>query len=172
MGYPNLVAGQIATADALNNPGPVTQTYVIKPADESVTSSSTLQDDDHLLLSVAANAIYRVETIIKYVSTSTTPGFQMAWSGPTGASLLWVPCGLGFGDTSSNDKIDMAARDITAASSLATPSSAGNVALPTGILTVGGTAGTLKFRWAQVSGNATATTVKAGSLLQLTRLSP
>jgi len=56
------------TLSALGAPTAV----VIKTADESVTSSSTLQDDDHLYYAMTANKTYFIEGFIIGKSASTT----------------------------------------------------------------------------------------------------
>ena len=50
-------------------------TVVRKTADETVNNSNALQNDNHLLLALAANEVWQVELTLLLLSTSTTPDF-------------------------------------------------------------------------------------------------
>ncbi|MFJ2477126.1 hypothetical protein ACIOWI_29830 [Streptomyces sp. NPDC087659] len=58
---------------------------VIKPSLESVTSSTTMQNDNHLLASLAANALYKLTAYLA-VTGSATGDFKCAWTLPSGAT--------------------------------------------------------------------------------------
>lgn len=141
-----------------------------KTADESVTSSTTAQNDDQLLLSVEANADYELTTMIIY--TADTGGkLAITWTAPAGATLDWIH--------GSADSTVSATSGITwwGSGTIATSHSIGAagtgtpcIARPYGILRIGSTAGTLQFKWAQMLSNVNATTVKSGSFIQLRRL--
>ena len=154
-------AGDVLHADDLN------PLFVYKTADESVTSSTTLQNDDHLFLSVAANTRYLVESYFAWTSpvaadfkfTYTTPvGVAGQWSAlnPTLASAVSAPYtgSLSWGSTGTFEgfNLDMFAR-------------------VNGILIVGGIAGTLQFQFAQNTSNATPCTVRQYSWLRLIEVS-
>lgn len=134
--------------------------FVYKGSDESVTSSSTLQDDNELVSpTLATNVKYLVECQVFYTSTSATPGVKFSWVGPTSATMVWG-AGAGYIGNSTIGAVD--AWSISA--------SAFDQALYTGILVTAGSTGTLQLQWAQNTSNGTATTVKAGSWLRLTRV--
>jgi hypothetical protein len=57
---------------------------VVKDADESVTSSVTLQNDDDLFLPIKANLRYRFEMYL-YVNSTGAGGFRQNWTLPSGA---------------------------------------------------------------------------------------
>lgn len=128
-----------------------------KSADESVTSSTTLQNDDHLALAVVANASYVMKLMIIYTSAAT-PGIKYGWTGPASATLSW--------GTSTAVISFLALSDTDNWSNTA---SAIHSTCYTGVLVTAGSSGTLQFQWAQNASNATAMTVKAGSYLMLTR---
>ncbi len=130
-----------------------------KTADESVTSSTTLQNDDQLTFSIGANETYIYHIImnatmasagsIKYTvtapsgATCSTSSFGIDSTG-SGGELLNAGCGTsgfyGGTGTTSYETID-------------------------GTVTTGATPGTVTLQWAQNSSNGTATVVKAGSQL-------
>lgn len=67
------------TLSALGAPTAV----VTKSADETVTNTTTLQDDDHLLYSMTNGKYYRVwiSLFVSRTNTSTGPGFRLAIGG-------------------------------------------------------------------------------------------
>jgi hypothetical protein len=145
-------------------------TFVRKPSDETVTSSTSLQDDNDLFVSVAANATYWVDGFIIY-SGSDVADINAGWSAPAGATFDWA---LNTGDntaTSANMPIYRLSSLVTDTIFVGCIGSTLRLSAPlTGVLVTAGTSGTLRFRWAQLASNATASTVRAGSFLRLTRL--
>lgn len=146
--------------------------HVRKTSDESVTSSSTLQDDNELSLTVVASATYEVSSLILYTS-GTSEDFKFDFQGPSGAVFDYA---VNSGDTTDNDQFTLvnygSAGLGTAVSTNgdATPSNVHTV-YPYGLLRTSVTAGTFKFRFAQnSSGAGTAATCKAGSFLTARRI--
>lgn len=146
--------------------------HVIKAADESISSSTTLQNDDHLFLNVAANTDYWVEAMIRY-DGSTGGDLKIGWSVPTGASFEWTSNGLATAATGTADDLWRRRRS-AAQDEIVGAVGAGTdlLALPEGMLRVGATAGTLRLRWAQGASSATATRVFLRSLLMISRMVP
>jgi hypothetical protein len=150
--------------------------YVEKFADETVTSSATLQDDDELQFTLGvANAVYDLYGNIIYGAGGATSvnGFKYTFTGPAGATLAWVP----------HVKIDTDGANAAAAiwqtglsiGQTVQAGGAGGVAItmtaaPRGLLKVGGTTGSLKLRWSQATSNGTGTKVYAGSFLHVRRV--
>ena len=138
---------------------------VRKPSDESVTSSTTFQADDHLLMAVAANEVWLTRWVVVWTG-STTGDINTRFTFPAGGELTLSALrsdGTGtqtpfmFGYTTSP----------TAAISSESLASGG---LRTFIIfdiqfTNSGTAGNVALEWAQLSSNGTATIVKANSTL-------
>lgn len=167
MGYPKWAAGERITAGKLN----ALVTAVVKSATEAVTNSATMQNDDELFAPVVANATYRVQLMLLY-DAPTAGDIQIGWTGPTGATLTWTPGGAATSEGTSFALTSMnyQTRLITEIAAIGGSTSTGVMADVTGTLIVGSTAGTLQFRWAQNTANATATNVRANSHLILTRI--
>jgi hypothetical protein len=135
-----------------------------KTVDETISSSSTLQNDDELFVSVTANAVYSARLHLPYQSNAT-PGFKYGFTFPSGTTLpLWSFEGIttvpaftygvatnggvsGLGGTAANQALDA-----------------------WGLVIVSSTAGTLQVQWAQNTLNASNTIVRAGAFLELIRL--
>jgi hypothetical protein len=145
-------------------------TFIRKTADETVTSSVTVQDDDQLTAAVAANSVYLVEAFILY-DGDTTGDFRLTFTGPAGASMDWTPNGLATSQATGTgsmklDRLPLGTEETLGASGAGVKA----VALPRGILTVGATPGNLTLRWAQATSSATATTVFANSWIRVTKV--
>lgn len=158
-----LPSGHVVTADEL---AARQTTIAIKTVDESLASNTTLQNDDELFVTVAANTTYKVEAVLIY-SGATTGDMKVAFTWPTSATMPWGL--LGYTTALAFQAVAFSAP------SSGTPFSvgcngAGNdlVLYLSGTLTVGSTAGTLQIQWAQAASDATATIVRAGSWLSLT----
>lgn len=144
--------------------------YVRKTADQSVTSSTSLVDDNQLLLSVAANAVYELRMLIIYTAASAGD-LNMTFTGPASATLDWNVGGLsGTSGTSPDGVTWWGANTIGGNDSVNGGGATNMAARPYGILITAGTAGTFKFRWAQAASSGTATTVKTGSVMILQRV--
>ena len=53
---------------------------VVKYYDETVTSSTTLQNDNELIIKLPSNSLFEVELVLIYSSGSATPDLKVAWS--------------------------------------------------------------------------------------------
>jgi hypothetical protein len=148
----------------------IQQQHVTKAANESVTSSIVIQDDNHLFLTVSANVTYLLESFISY--TGATAGDMVyGFSGPTGSVLTYCSDGLGNAAASATDNVSRNLQSLglfTTSAGCVTGSTC--VTLPKGLLQVGSTSGILRLRWAQGTASATATTILAGSVLMLRRM--
>lgn len=141
--------------------------WIYKTADETVNNSSTLQNDDHILLAVAANEIWAFELFLMYDGTQPGDyGLTIAFSVPTGAT--------GFYTVISYSYI-VAGRDVVTATSLITPCSYLSQSGDGGIVVKGAiinssNAGNLQLQWAQTVAAVVNTTVKKGSYLTAHKL--
>lgn len=140
----------------------------VKTADEQVVSSTTLQDDDHLSLTVVAGGWYAVDAFLD-VEGDPAGDLTLGWSLPAGATMSWTEGGISAGNTNNIGSIKLQRNDAATSSSVGIIA-AGSSVRPAGRLTVGGTAGTLQLRWAQTASSVTPTIVKTGSWLRLTRI--
>lgn len=147
---------------------------VYKTADESVTSSTTLQNDNHLLCSVAANAQYIIVARLA-VNGSASGDFKMAWTFPTGTTTQRFSRGPDASSAGSTASTTMRASGITNGHlveinyGVFTTGSQSYIEETLYVFT-GGTAGTCQLQWAQNVSSATATTVEEGSFLAAERV--
>lgn len=179
------VAGEIVTAalmnthlrDNLNDLADGTwgrdTAFVHKAANESVVASTTVQNDDHLLFAVAANAIYIVSVCL-FLEANNLNDAKFGWSLPASATFNMLKntpsTAIAAGTTSANG--DWAGITGAVSSTL-------NVGVTDGSITIGaelralintaGTAGTANLQWAQVTSGSTLT-VKSGSWLRAERV--
>lgn len=140
-----------------------------KAADEPIIASAgTLQDDNALKLTVAANAVYWLTAVVDYDGgTQGASDLKMGWSVPASTVMDWTFTGTGTsGSASSGSRADQAGT-LTAGTN-----GTGNrrIALLSGTVATSAASGTLQFRWCQNTGSATTTTVHAGSLLAAVRV--
>jgi len=136
---------------------------IAKQADESVTSSATLQDDNHLTFAMAANTNYNIQMKIFYNATAS-PGFKWAITGgasPTaviteyqyrsGASGAAIQ---GNFQTATYPTVPMSGDDTTDIAYLIIECNVQNV-----------NAGSFKFQFCQATSHGESVTVKKGSYL-------
>lgn len=167
MAYPDILAGEDITAGLLTSMLPV---IVPKAATEPLTASTTMQNDDELFASVAASATYAVQLHL-FHDADTTGDIKIGWSGPAGATMNWGAVVAHVNETSSGTvtAVSMQTRIISETQDIGGGSSTGTYSVVHGTLITSATAGTLNFQWAQRVSSATATNVRAGSMLILHR---
>jgi len=143
-----------------------------KTADETVTSSTTVQNDDQLFLPLSTNARYLFDSIIFYSGAATPAGdLKLKWTGPTGATMQWANFGV---NTSGLTQYNAVVETLAAASPRAVGTNGAGFWMscaPKGIVTTSSTSGNLQLQWAQNSSSATGTIVYAGSYIRLVRIS-
>lgn len=155
-----VAAGQVILADDLNRIVPV---FARKTADETINNSAALQNDDHLFVSLEADAVYAHFTNLTYQSNST-PGFQMDYTLPAGATMAGNTYGVG-GSGASFQHGSMTT------SIVGVTGTGGNTGLRIwGLIIMSSTAGTGRIRWAQNTANASDTIVRSGSYWELHRV--
>ncbi|MFJ5804880.1 hypothetical protein [Streptomyces sp. NPDC093093] len=153
----------------------LTQT-VVKSADETRTSTTTVADDVHLVASLEANSVYRWSSVL-LIDGPEAADATITWTVPSGATGGWSPVAGTLGTTvpDGSAQIKVAARQYGSNSDIGVMASsatlAGIIAMPTGIVSTGATPGLLRLRWAQQTTNATPVTLKAGSTLQVVKVS-
>lgn len=128
---------------------------VVKAATETVNNSTTLQDDDELLFSVAANSVYLVDMWLRTTGLSaapTAPNMKFAWSLPASATHNTMAQGTPstFGDGTGGAPAALGS----------SASGSGTIALVVGgneflivhlhaVIRTGANAGTATLQWAQ-----------------------
>lgn len=163
-------AGQVPTAGELNELLPL---FVYKTADESVTSSTTNQPDDHLILAVAANLTYDLEFLWIYAADSTAD-IKFGFSAPTGATLDWGCHAQLGGGTGISGSVAFDSQTIGQQAFILGGFGAGNTQNMTargwGRLVVSSTAGNLSVNWSQNASSATSSIMRAGSKMTLRKV--
>lgn len=143
-------------------------TVVRKSANEVVNGSSTLQNDDHLLLALGVSEVWAFEFVI-FHDSGTTPDIKMAITVPAGATLAWgslyalATGGSSF--TGTTETVSGTSRDFATAGVGVT-----RIVTLTGYVANGANAGNLQLQWAQNTSNGTDTTVHANSILKAWQL--
>lgn len=164
------VTSEVVTAATMNvhirdNFNALRTVYKVKAADESVTSSVTLQNDDDLFFPVAANESWVFEILGWWTqAVGSSGGFKWTCTGPTGSSGAY---GALLSDGSSVQGImDSERRSLGTTNSISPPSFTLQCGMHFwGHILNGSTAGNLNFQWAQSSSSGNATRVLADSFL-------
>lgn len=162
------LAGETALASDLSR-----VRVIKKAAGESVTSSTTIQDDDDFVVTLDAGKVYRIE-LYASISGATGGDFRVAW-GVTGGVAQYTGRHVQAAATATTDTLNTSIR--TSVHNLSTEIIAGTEA--TGgshqesflVETfTAGASGTLRLRWAQGTSNATATTLGTSSFMVITEV--
>lgn len=171
---PYYSAGQTLTAALLIGALPFGPT---KQVDESVISSTTLQNDNELFASLAANTSYHIDlTLLVTEATGTTADIKLAWTQPSGCRLDAAAIGahVSWNGTSGAVEVEFGSwqgetSTTTSSKSFGTINAGLNFGYQIkGTVANGANAGTLQLQWAQVASVAENVTVRAGSSLLLT----
>lgn len=142
--------------------------YARTLATQSVPSSTTLQDDDYMFLSVSANAEYHVECLVNYGGPPAAD-LKLLFATPAGATFVGMGQTLVGAATGQSDNQNLPYGG-NASEVWGTTGAGQQFGTVTGILVVGGTAGTFKIQWAQNTSNVTPTQVFGNSYLLLRRV--
>jgi hypothetical protein len=140
--------------------------YVRKTADESVTSSTTLQDDDELFLGCPPG-LYTVDLLVKFTSTSgaSAAKYRTEWSG-SGTMVVQNVDVVSTGGTAQNTDAAYTLNEVMTITLSTTTYTV--VWIRAGLKAT--TSGILKFRWAQGTSNANALVCKAGSFMVVRKM--
>ena len=143
---------------------PRDDTIIVKVTPETITSSAAFQDDDEFFFSAAANTNYEIQMILKLQCASATPDFK--WQFTTLTSARWM--GGGHYRDLDNGGLNNFVTPQSSANSTVTPIPIAStveqmyVYLDASYVTAG-TSGTVYFRWAQNTSNATGVSLTTGS---------
>lgn len=143
-----------------------------KTANESVTSSTTLQADNDLFFAIAANEVWLWDALLLF-DAPVAGDAKIQWDGPAGASAVWGSHGPKTGDDTSIGNIAVKGAGLGTGESLPFGTMGAGVTatvLVKGIVTNGATPGTFELLWSQNTINGTATILKAGSFLYAIRI--
>lgn len=129
---------------------------IYKSADETVNNSTTLQNDDHLILPVGANEVWAF-TLCLLFRSGTTPDLKYAFTAPSGATVQFLSTiyfdSIGDGASTTVATIPGNGTTVTV------------VDTATGVITASNTAGNMTLQWAQNVQNSSDTKVLAGSYI-------
>lgn len=139
---------------------------------QTVNNSTVFISDTHLVVPMRANAIYSIEGFWWWDS-GTTGDIKWQWTGPAGFAVpIWTVQSI---DTA----VAAVAGNLNAgvSTSATTAIARAGAGIGTfvggeleGVVTTGGTAGSLQLQWAQNAAEAVATRMKQHSVLKLTRI--
>jgi len=152
-----LIDSELATkayVDAGGGSG-LTCAKVVKTVDETIQSSTTLQDDDELKFTPSINTVYFVQVLL-FLTSAQTADFKHAVSIPAGATARRNETSWQLNDQNS--------QDWTVENTPSTTNQLEMIQL-LGRLVMGATAGDFVVQWAQFASQALDTTVNRGSLL-------
>jgi hypothetical protein len=138
----------------------------LKPADESLVSSTTLQDDDNISFAVL-NGDTWIFDLLLIVSGSTSGDIKLAFTVPGGSTLRWGAIGENISILSSSPDWNVVS---TSGASLSFDIQSGPTYIRVRGAVIAGGDGNVQLQWAQNSSNATATVVQQLSLLQASKL--
>jgi len=141
---------------------------IFKTADESVASSTALQDDDHLSFAIGSNESWAFSYVLAWSLGSATASWSIAFNAPSGAAGWWGHVRDDAPDANLQTQISATYSDSQTGNG--SQISISEVVQGRGYVLNGGTGGTFKLRWAQLSSNASASVLKKGSHLYIGRL--
>ena len=143
-------------------PQPQTATKVRKPTNESVSNLSVLQNDDALVLSLAAHKTYIVEGVIFASAGKAIPDLRLAFAAPDGSDMA-----IGY-LTDAILQNGGGVLNTSGASSrrIQIPASTSIPIIIRGTIVAGST-GDLQLKWAQFTSNGNAVTILKGSYLKI-----
>lgn len=145
--------------------------YLKKAAAESVTSSTTLQNDNDFVFTIPANKVYLIEMTLG-VTAAAAGDIKIAWASSGGVAALGTrECrGPAVGTTDPESTSMRSSRHglTTAKEYGCDPTTVAAITERFFVeTTTAGTSGTLTLQWAQFVSNATATTVTTNSFVIL-----
>ncbi len=135
-------------------------TEIVKPSDEGIMNSVTLQNDDDFLFTAAANGEYIVELYMLMI-TPASADFKCDWTVPSGTSKQAGGEGLGGGGFESLGNAGLLSLEGVFADQLYKIWAHFSIA---------GTGGTVQFRWSAVTTNPTPTEVLQHSVMRWRRI--
>lgn len=161
-----LLATRMDSSDA-------THALVVKSADETVTNSTTLQDDDELAFDIGAGELWEATFVLFLTGETSDADVKLSASGPSG----WAGHAFARSLYAAATTTSAQANFVSAAPDNDGMHRAGVIAGSTVmaefklLVKAGASAGTVTLRWCQYTLENTDVTVEAGSYLIATRIS-
>lgn len=157
-----ILAGDEPTASQLNDAYPL---FVRKTADETLSSTATVQNDDELLMAVPASTTYHFKLWL-IINSGTTPDFKFGWSVPAGTTMSWSVQEGAPATLAAALQGPFTAASVPPINGVA----ADQIVIAEGLVIVSTTPGTMRLQWAQNTSTASNTSVKTNSWLRLWKM--
>ena len=141
-------------------------TTVAKTSDESRNTTTTLADDSQLLVALAAGTRYRIRFRLFYSIANATMDFKYAFAYSGAMTSVSGLIGIYEAGTAGGRSAEWQEVISALPSGALLSSAAGTGYYRLDIVVLTNTAGTLNFKWAQNTSNASNATVLAGSYLE------
>ncbi len=168
-----ILAGEDALAAVINAALDNVGRTVYQTTDQTRNNNTTYLDSTSLVMAVAANAAYTIDSFIIY-DTNSTADFKVRFTLPAGSSLRMGKWGLDTGAASATGSINVQVIDDTADAIEFTLGgiAAGTMlsATPRGQIATAGTAGNLQIAFAQNTANVSDSKLRIGSWVSLARI--
>ena len=137
----------------------------IKTARQTVTSSTTNVNDNHLSALLSANKTYQVELEL-FVSAPSSGGFKFSIESNNSLADANINHTGGVGTSGMN----LGGSMVGSSSSVITITSPNNSIKFAGYITTTGTAPTITLKWAQATSNGTGTYIEVNSFMKFTEV--
>jgi len=137
----------------------------IKTARQTVTSSTTHVNDNHLSALLSANKTYQVELEL-FVSAPSGGGFKFSIESNNSLADANINHTGGF----STSGMNLGGNMVGSSSSVITITSSNNSIKFAGYITTTGTAPTITLKWAQATSNGTGTYIEVNSFMKFTEV--
>ncbi|MGW0942896.1 hypothetical protein ACWD4O_10140 [Streptomyces sp. NPDC002623] len=166
--WPNLYAGQRATADLLTSMLPL---HAAKPALTSRASTIAISPDPDLQLAVEANADYLLHFFFR-ISGLAAADMDIQFTTPAGSTGSYGVTGRLAGASATDGDLRTSTRiSYNVETQYSTPSTAAaQISHGAGRLITAANAGIFSVDWAQTVSNATASVFEADSWMELRRI--
>lgn len=163
---PTWIPGQVLTASDVNTW--FVPQFAQKSSALAITGSTTLVNDPHLVLPVAANGIYILDMFLWFDGAAAAAGdLKISFTAP--ASTIWNLQILGYSSTADQEPLSFQPGS-TPFQLATTGTSNPRGATIKGLINTSVTSGNIQWQFAQNVSNATATTVHTNSYMTLQRV--
>ncbi|MCC7438311.1 MAG: hypothetical protein IT211_07400 [Armatimonadetes bacterium] len=144
--------------------------FARKTANEGVTSSNTLQNDDHLSIALNANEVYELEGVLYVSTTAGGHNLQMALTVPTGTTMK-VSYNARQENGATSREADILATSGTAGTVVNLAAANRAIVYVKGLVRTAGTSGNVTLQWADDNTGGTETvTIETDSYFKVTRV--
>ena len=140
-----------------------------KTADESVDTSTTLQDDDHLVFPIGANEEWVADYDLDVGTNLDAHGIFLAVTVPAGATMNVVASNAQFGGFGGNTRTTVSG-EVLNFSTLSFDSNEAHFRVSLWVLN-GATPGNATLQWSQATSNGSSLTLRKGSHMVAHRIS-